>query len=132
MVAETIDPTTVAYLVEKFGFPVAVAIVLLCVVIALVMLIIKSIITRQKLMDTYYFKNLDEKLDEYNTSLKDTSNTLNTIVLEMRCVSLKLGECSNRIESLESKSIAYVFREGSINRVKNNQEIDVTTQIIGK
>jgi uncharacterized membrane protein YraQ (UPF0718 family) len=132
MAAETIDPMAVAYLVEKFGFPVAVSIVLLCVITTLVVLMVKSIVTRQKLWDTYYFKNLDEKLDEYNTSLKDTSNTLNVIILEIRCMSLKLSECSNRIESLESKSIAYVFREGSINRVKNNQEIDVTTQIIGK
>lgn len=132
MVAETVDPMTVAYLVEKFGFPVAVAIVLLCAITTLVVLMVKSIVTRQKLWDSYYFKNLDEKLDEYNKSLKDTYNTLNVIILEMRCVSLKLSECSNRIESLESKSIAYVFREGSINRVKNNQEIDVTTQIIGK
>lgn len=126
MVGETIDPTTVTYLVDKFGFPIGVAIVLLCVIITLVMLIVRSIIERQKLMDSYYFKNLDDKLGEHNKSLKDILNKLTDILVELKGLSEKLDTCTDRIYDLESKSIAYIFREGRINRIKNNQEIDVT------
>lgn len=130
MVIETIDPMTVTYLVEKFGFPIGVSIVLLCAITTLVMLIVRSIIARQKLMDSYYFKNLDDKLDEHNKSLKDISDKLIVISLDMRDASLKLGQCINRIDSLESKSIAYIFREGRINRIENDQEVDVTQNIL--
>lgn len=129
------DPTTVTYLVDKFGFPIGVAIILLCVIITLVMLIVRSIIDRQKTMDKFYFKNIDDKLDRNNTSLENIYDKLTTNLLEMKEISLKLCECKDRIDSLESRSIAYIFREGSINRIKNNREIDVTrdmTEIVAK
>lgn len=126
MIAETIDPTTVAYLVDKFGFPIGVAIILLCVIIMLVMLIVKSILDRQKTMDKFYFKNLDEKLDNHDKSLENIFDKLTVNLLEMKKISLEICECKDRIDSLESKSIAYIFREGRINRISNNREIDVT------
>ena len=135
MITETMDPTTVTYLVDKFGFPIGVAIILLCVIITLVMLIVRSIIDRQKTMDKFYFKNIDDKLDRNNTSLENIYDKLTTNLLEMKEISLKLCECKDRIDSLESRSIAYIFREGSINRIKNNREIDVTrdmTEIVAK
>ena len=132
MVAEVIDPTALGYLVEKFGFPIGVSILLLCVITTLTMLIVKSTIERQKLMDSYYFKNLDKKLDEHSELLRNTSGGLTAILLEMKCVSLKSDECIDRIDDLESKSMVYIFGEGKISRIKNNQEIDVTTQIINQ
>ncbi len=133
MVAESIDPTTVAYLVDKFGFPIGVAIVLLCVIVTLVMLIVRSIIIRQKLMDSYYFKNLDNKLDDHNKSLKEIHNELASVVVEMRCVSTKIDIYVNKLDRhFEPKNVAYVFREGKIGKIKNIQnieEIDITKDI---
>lgn len=133
MVAETIDPTTLAYLVDKFGFPIAVAIVLLCVIIALVMLIVRSIVERQKTMDSYYFKNLDVKLDNHDQTTNNMNNILNGVVVEMRCVSTKIDTYVNKLDNhFESKGVAYVFRKDKIGKIKNIQnieEIDVTKDI---
>lgn len=121
MVAETIDPATLAYLVDKFGFPIGVAIVLLCVIITLVMLIVRSIITRQKLMDSYYFKNLDEKLDRHDQTTNTMINKLIDVTTEIKCVSTKI----------DTYNVAYVFKEGKIDKVKNIvEEIEVTRDII--
>jgi hypothetical protein len=97
------------------------------------MLIVKSIITRQKLMDLYYFKNLDNKLDEHNKSLKEIYNELTNVVVETKCVSTKIDTYVNRLDQyFESKSVAYIFREDKIGKIKNIQnieEIDVTKDI---
>ena len=115
MVTETITTTTLAGLVREFGFPIGVSIVLLCLFIGLVIYLVSS---------------LNEKLKEDNKSLKEMNNQLTNVCIEMKGVSIKLDECINKIDDLESKSMAYVFREGKINKIKNNQEIDVTHDIL--
>ncbi len=120
MITGTIDPTTLAYLIDKFGFPIGVAIVLLCVIITLVMLIIRSIITRQKLMDSYYFKNLDDKLDEHNKSLKEIHNELVNVVVETRTILTKIDACTSRLDrQSDNKSVTYVFKDGKICEIRN-------------
>lgn len=125
MVAETIDPATLAYLVDKFGFPIGVAIVLLCVIITIVMLIIRSIITRQKLMDSFYFKNLDEKLYIHDQTTVNMINKLIDVTTEIKCVSTKIDTYTKHFEN-----VAYVFKEGKIDKIKNIVEEREVTQDI--
>ena len=115
MVVETIDPATLAYLVDKFGFPIAVAIILLCVIITLVMLIVRSIITRQKVMDSFYFKNLDEKLDRHDQTTTTLINRLIDVTTEIKCVSTKIDTYVNK----NDQKVTYVFREGKIDEIRN-------------
>ena len=131
MVTETIEPTTIAYLVDKFGFPIAIAISAFCVLITILMLILKSQIKRQEKLDSYYFKNFNSTLDEHNKSLKKIQDELINVVVEMRCVSTKIDTYVNKLElHFEPKSVAYIFREDKIDKIKNIvEEIDVTKDI---
>ncbi len=132
MVTETIDPTTMAYLVEKFGFPIAMAIVGFCVVISILMLVLRSQIKRQEKLDSYYFTNFSNTLDEHNRSLTEIRNGLTNVVIEARTISTKIDTYVNKLDRhFEPKSIAYIFREDKIDKIKSIQniveEIDVTT-----
>lgn len=134
MVTETIDPTTIAYLVDKFGFPIAMAIAAFCVIISILMLTLRSQIKRQEKLDSYYFTNFNSTLDEHNKSLREIHNELTDVVVEMRCVSTKIDTYVNKLDQhFESKSVAYIFREDKIGKIKNIQniveEIDVTKDI---
>ncbi len=133
MTIETIDPTTMAYLVDKFGFPIAMAIVGFCVIISILALVLRSQIKRQEKLDSYYFTNFSNILDEHNRSLNNMHNELTNVVTEMRCVSTKIDTYVNRLDQhLESKSVAYIFRDdkiGKIRNIQNIEEIDVTKDI---
>ena len=133
MVTETIDPTTIAYLVDKFGFPIAMAIAAFCVIISILMLTLRSQIKRQEKLDSYYFTNFNSTLDEHNKSLREIHNELTDVVVEMRCVSTKIDTYVNKLDRhFEPKSVAYIFREDKIGKIKNIQnieEIDVTKDI---
>lgn len=133
MVTETIDPTTMAYLVEKFGFPIAMAIVGFCVIISILTLVLRSQIKRQEKLDSYYFTNFSNTLNEHNRSLTEIRNGLTNVVIEARTISTKIDTYVNKLDShFESKGIAYIFREDKIGKIKNIQnieEIDVTKDI---
>ncbi len=133
MTIETIDPTTMAYLVEKFGFPVAMAIVGFCVIISILALVLRSQVRRQEKLDSYYFTNFNNILDEHNRSLNNIHNELANVVTEIRCVSTKIDIYINKLDQhFESKSVAYIFREdkiGKIRNIQNIEEIDVTKDI---
>ena len=133
MVTETIDPTTIAYLVDKFGFPIGMAIAAFCVIISILMLILRSQIKRQEKLDSYYFTNFSNTLDEHNRSLNNIHNELTNVVIEARTISTKIDTYVNKLDRhFEPKSVAYIFREDKIGKIKNIQnieEIDVTKDI---
>ena len=131
MVTETIDPTTTAYLVEKLGFPIAIAISAFGALITILMLILRSQIKRQEQLDSYYFTNFNSTLGEHNKSLNKIHGELANVVVEMRCVSTKIDTYVNKLDRhLEPKSVAYIFREDKIGKIKNIvEEIDVTKDI---
>ena len=133
MVTETIDPTTIAYLVDKFGFPIGMAIAAFCVIISILMLILRSQIKRQEKLDSYYFTNFNNTLDEHNRSLNNIHNELTNVVIETRTISTKIDTYVNKLDRhFEPKSVAYIFREDKIGKIKNIQnieEIDVTKDI---
>ena len=131
MVTETIDPTTTAYLVEKLGFPIAIAISAFGALVTILMLILRSQIKRQEQLDSYYFTNFNSTLCEHNKSLNKIHGELANVVVEMRCVSTKIDTYVNKLDRhLEPKSVAYIFREDKIGKIKNIvEEIDVTKDI---
>lgn len=130
MAIDVFDPEYIA----KVGFPIAAFVAAFGIVATIVTLIIRSQIKRQEKLDSYYFTNFSNKLDEHNKSLKEIHSELTNVVVEMRCVSTKIDTYVNKLDRhFESKSVAYIFREDKIGKIKNIQniieEIDVTKDI---
>lgn len=121
------------YLVEKFGFPIAMAIVGFCVIISILTLVLRSQIKRQEKLDSYYFTNFSNTLNEHNRSLTEIRNGLTNVVIEARTISTKIDTYVNKLDRhFEPKGVAYIFREDKIGKIKNIQnieEIDVTKDI---
>jgi RNase P subunit RPR2 len=131
MVTETIDPTTIAYLVDKFGFPIGMAIAAFGVIISILMLLLRSQIKRQEQFDQQYFKNINNILDKYDKSLKEIRDELVCAVVEIRTILTKIDTCRNRLDKQsEAKNVTYIFRNGKIDKIKNIiEEIEVTKDI---
>ena len=127
MVIDVFDPEYIA----KVGFPIAAFVAAFVLITTILMLIIRSQIKRQEKLDSYYFTNLNNKLDEHDKSLKDIHDELTNVVVEMRCVSTKIDTYVNKLDRhFEPKSVAYIFREDKIGKIKNIvEEIDVTKDI---
>ena len=127
MVLDVFDPEYIA----KVGFPIAAFVAAFVLITTILMLIIRSQIKRQEKLDSYYFINLNNKLDEHDKSLKDMYDELTNVVVEMRCVSTKIDTYVNKLDRhFEPKSVAYIFREDKIGKIKNIvEEIDVTKDI---
>lgn len=129
MAINVFDPEYIA----KVGFPIAAFVAAFGVVTMITTLIIKSQIKRQEQLDKQYFTNLYNTLDKYDRSLKDIHDGLTNVVIEARIISTKIDTYVNKLDQhFESKSVAYIFREDKIGKIKNIQnieEIDVTKDI---
>jgi hypothetical protein len=131
MVTETVDPTTIAYLIDKFGFPIAIAVAAFCTIISILMLILRSQIKRQEQFDKQYFKNINNILDKYDKSLKEIRDELVEVIVEIRTILTKIDACRNRLgQQSEAKNVTYIFRDGKIDKIKNIvEEREVTKDI---
>ena len=127
MVIDVFDPEYIT----KVGFPIAAFVAAFDLITTILMLIIRSQIKRQEKLDSYYPTNLNNKSDEHDKSLKDIHHELTNVVVEMRCVSTKIDTYVNKLDRhFEPKSVAYIFREDKIGKIKNIvEEIDVTKDI---
>src|SRR3990167_7490066 len=100
------------------------AIAAFCVIISILMLILRSQIKRQEKLDSYYFTNFNNTLDEHNRSLNNIHNELTNVVIETRTISTKIDTYVNKLDRhFEPKSVAYIFREDKIGKIKNIQNI---------